>query len=268
MAEDQSTRLVGSPLAAGTPEQIENNEIERERLSILRMLRFCSKTDDLASLIISAIKPVLNRTMTEDRDIMITKDVESMLFCMPPIDDIIILGFFNRSALPFRFFRLMVTLHNVDPVSANILSMFDLTERESAEKHLYENTWNLLFCGAENAAIQGLLNSYRERKRFLNSSTHSKILNDPRNSCYSVSTPPSETPRTFLHENLLPNSPRAIAQALPSAVSREVQDFRANFQQELFPTNHCTPEYLAQPDHGVEESNRSQVQNYRGNGRG
>ena len=140
MSEDQSQRLVGSLPAAATPEQVENNEIEHERLRILRMLLFCSKTDDLDSSIMSSVEPVLNRTMTEDRNIMTTTDVESMLFYMPSTDDIMILGFFNRSALPFRVLRIMVDLHNVDPVSANFLSMFDLNERESTDKHLYEKT--------------------------------------------------------------------------------------------------------------------------------
>ena len=85
--------------AAGKIAQISNDDIEVERIRIVRILRFCSKPGDLDAPIITAVESVLNRTMVGNSTIMTPKDIKPMVFSKPPIDGTMELGFFNRSAL-------------------------------------------------------------------------------------------------------------------------------------------------------------------------
>lgn len=212
---------MGSPSPTGIVDDINLDEIEGERLRIARMLRFCSKTNDLDTPIISAVESVLNRAMIEDGNIMTPNEVRSMLFRTLKIDNIMVLGFFDRSALPFRKLRLTVTLRNVDPVSSDFLSMLELNQRNSVQKQLYDSICLLLFCGAENTAIQEFLNTFRERREFLNPNTHARSHNGFENSRGSVPTP-IETPRIAPLESELIHTSRAEACVTSGAAARNV----------------------------------------------
>ena len=91
--------------AAGEIAQISNDDIEVERIRIVRIFRFYSKPDDLDNPIISADESVLNRAMVGNSTIMTPKDVECTVFRKPPIDYIMVLGLFNRSASSTQVFH-------------------------------------------------------------------------------------------------------------------------------------------------------------------
>ena len=127
---------------------------ERERIRLVKLLRFFRKSVDLEIAIYSAIEPILSQPLNNDENLISSADVNDIIISLPPLKKLITPSFFNKIAFPLRMLRYSLDIHNVDPVPQNFLSLFSSLPDENDDATPHEQLWFVLFIGADTERIQ------------------------------------------------------------------------------------------------------------------
>ena len=86
-----------------------------------RNLKLLKKTDDLYSAIYDVVESWRDTPLTGEEEPITTDDVEHITQSLPSLERILDPGFFNRITFPFRIFRQLIFLHDVNPVPTEFM---------------------------------------------------------------------------------------------------------------------------------------------------
>lgn len=129
--------------------QVARGNNKKESMSMKRKLKLLKKTDELDTTIHGTVESWLDVPLTEEGNAMTTNDVEDIAQALRTLERILVPGYFDRITFPFRILRQLIFLHDVNPVDAEFMTWFDLSQREQKNNGLKEQLCSLLFLGAE-----------------------------------------------------------------------------------------------------------------------
>jgi len=139
-----------------------------EHRSILKMLRFVRRTDELDSSIALAIESLLSSEPTIETDLYTMNDIADIIHSFPCVDQVLSPQFFHRISLPFRLLRRSLTLHFVNPINEEKIRLLLDPLNEQGTSRLDEQIWFLLFIGAPASDIASNLITFNKMKKDAN----------------------------------------------------------------------------------------------------
>ena len=248
--------------------QIARANDDKERRRMKRNLKLLKKTDDLDTAIHGIVDSWLDIPLTDEDNAMTTDDVEDIAQALPSLERILVPGYFGRTTFPFRILRQLIFLHDVNPVDADFMTMFDLSQRELKNNGLKEQLWFLLFFGAEVKEIEDLRAEHKRQQADIRALQSPEYSLDRENSRSSGITPPSgkDVPSLVKRSAIQIDDPQT-----PGARAQNTQDARSGptsgginvgKHHETHPTHNLyTSSYTAQAEMPLNHSRRSYLEN-------